>query len=320
MVVSNASVSLQEVNVGRHDGSVGTLVIQTNALISCADDLSIGRYGGATGQLLITGGDLIATNSTIWVGREGVGQMNVSGGQVRALGLLVGLNATNSTTSTISLAGGEITISSNLVVGSPSVSTSQVLIAGANLSLTNNNKSGDLIVSSGTLTLNGGVVTVDKLMVTNSSGQFVFGGGTLNTAGTFISSGLPFVVGDVINPSTLHLLGGSHSFANGLIISSNSSLTGCGTIIGDVVNHGTIATNCGGATVPPTISNVAAVSDTFSFSFQSQNSVPYTIDYKNTLNDPSWATLKVVTGAGNLMTVTDPQTNFGTRFYRIRIQ
>src|SRR5438309_5924649 len=125
----------------------------------------------------MTGGYLITTNSTIWVGREGVGQMNVSGGQVRALGLLVGLNATNSTTSTISLAGGEITISSNLVVGSPSVSTSQVLIAGANLSVTNNSKSGNLIVSSGTLRLNGGIVTVDKLMVTNSSGQFVFVGG-----------------------------------------------------------------------------------------------------------------------------------------------
>jgi len=62
------------------------------------------------------------------------------------------------------------------------------------------------------------------------------------------------------------------------------------------------------------------VRDTFSFSFQSQNSVPYTIDYKNTLNDPSWATLKVVTGAGGLMTVTDPLTNFASRFYRIRIQ
>jgi len=246
--------------------------------------------------------------------------MNVSGGKVRALGLLVGINATNSTTSTISLAGGEITISSNLVVGSPSVSTSQVFIAGANLSVTNNSKSGGLIVSSGTLTLNGGIVTVDNLMVTNSSGQIVFGGGTLNTAGTVISSGLPFVVGDGTNPSTLHLLGGSHSFANGLIISSNASLTGCGTIIGNIVNHGTIATNCGGATIPPTIANVAVVTNMFNFSFQSQNSVPYTIDYKNTLNDPGWATLKVVTGAGNLMTVTDPQTNSVTRFYRIRIQ
>ena len=320
MVVSNASVSLQEVNVGRHDGAVGTLVIQTNALISCTGDLSIGRYSGATGQLLITGGNLIATNSTIWVGREGVGQMNVSGGQVRALRLLVGLNATNSTTSTMSLAGGEITVSSNLVVGSSSVSTSQVFIAGANLSVTNISKSGDLIVSSGTLTLNGGIVTVDNLIVTNSSGQFVFGGGTLNTAGTVISRGLPFVVGDGTNQSTLHLLGGSHSFANGLIISSNASLTGCGTIIGSIVNHGTIATNCSGATIPPTITNVAAGRDTFSFSFQSQNNVAYTIEYKNTLNDPSWVTLTVVTGAGSLMPVTDPLTNLASRFYRIRIQ
>jgi hypothetical protein len=38
-----------------------------------------------------------------------------------------------------------------------------------------------------------------------------------------------------------------------LIISSNATLTGCGTIIGTVENHGTISTNCGTVVEKPTI-------------------------------------------------------------------
>ena len=37
--------------------------------------------------------------------------------------------------------------------------------------------------------------------------------------------------------------GGTYVFADGLVISSNAKLTGCGTIIGTIVNNGTIATN-----------------------------------------------------------------------------
>src|SRR5439155_1368668 len=239
--IESGKMDVGILEVGDLTGAQGTVTIAGGTL-NVSSLLGIGNSTMATGVVSVAGGQIIVpTNSTIWVGREGVGQMNVSGGQVRALGLLVGLNATNSTTSTISLAGGEITISSNLVVGSPSVSTSQVLIAGANLSVTNNSKFGNLIVSSGTLTLSSGILSVDNLIVTNASGQFVFGGGTLNTSGTVISSGLPFVVGDGTNPSTLHLVGGSHSFASGLIISSNSSLTGCRPSLGDVGNKGTRA-------------------------------------------------------------------------------
>jgi hypothetical protein len=51
-------------------------------------------------------------------------------------------------------------------------------------------------------------------------------------------------VGDGTNAATFDLQGGTHSFANGLLISSNATLTGCGTIIGTVEIHGTNAMNC----------------------------------------------------------------------------
>jgi hypothetical protein len=96
-------------------------------------------------------------------------------------------------------------------------------------------------------------LTVDRLLVPQSAGQLVFSGGTLRTKGSVVSNGLPFVVGDGNNAATLELLGGTHSFANGLVISSNATLKGCGTIIGNVTNYGTIATNCGAGPVRPSI-------------------------------------------------------------------
>src|SRR5262249_31311683 len=60
--------------------------------------------------------------------------------------------------------------------------------------------------------------------------------GTLNTKGTVVlSNSQPFVVGDGTSTGNLHLLGGVHSFTNGLRIRANSLLTGCGTVNGDVV-------------------------------------------------------------------------------------
>src|SRR2546421_6714221 len=36
---------------------------------------------------------------------------------------------------------------------------------------------------------------------------------------------LPFVVGDGVHPATFQLLGGTYSFANGLVISNNATVT-----------------------------------------------------------------------------------------------
>src|SRR5262249_34556306 len=141
--------------------------------------------------------------------------------------------------------GGSLLLTSNLLVGSAGISTGQVAMVGGNLSVVGNNNNGYLSVASGNFTLSQGNVVVDKLLLTNATGQFVFNGGTLQARNAQVANGAPFVVGDGVNAATLQLLGGVYSFANGLVITNNATVTGCGTIVGPISNFGTLATNCG---------------------------------------------------------------------------
>jgi T5SS/PEP-CTERM-associated repeat protein len=106
----------------------------------------------------------------------------------------------------------------------------------------------------GTLNLNGGTVTANQLFVvsntTDVSSSFALASGLLTSGGTSVSNGQNFVVGDGTDGATFQLASGGtgiHSFANGLTISSNAFLTGCGTVEGSVVDNpgGTIVANCG---------------------------------------------------------------------------
>src|SRR5207247_5544303 len=95
MTVSNATVSLGDVSVGRHDSADGTLVLLQDGLVGTSDDFSIGRFGNSTGMVFVAGGKLIVTNHLIWVGREGAGKLVVSNGLVSALGIQVATELTN---------------------------------------------------------------------------------------------------------------------------------------------------------------------------------------------------------------------------------
>ncbi len=245
MVVSNATVSLGNMSVARHDGALGTLIVQTNGFLQFTDDLSIGRFSGATGAVVVADGQLDVVDHPIWVGREGVGQLVVSNGLVQALALNVAAVATNTVSGTVSLMGGSTVLSSNVVVGNVSNTLAQLSVAGGDVTVTNSSASAVFDLVSGTVTLSGGTMTVDDLRVVRSAGRLILNSGTLRTKGSVVSNGLPLVVGEGGSPATLELLGGTHTFADGLVISSNATLTGCGTILGNLTNYGTIATNCG---------------------------------------------------------------------------
>jgi len=276
-------LDIEELTVGRRTNSTGLLLIAGGTTF--ATDISLGRFLGATGLVMVTGGELFATNESLRIGREGFGHFLISNGVVRANDAGVALSPSGF--GLLRIYGGEVHLRSNLVV-------------------------------NGICEVNGGTLTALQLYFTNNAGQMFFPSGTIRSGGAVISNGSPFVVGDGTHPANYHMDGGVHTFANGLIISPNATLSGCGTIIGNIVNNGTVSTNCGG-TVSPTIVNVQHSASSFSFSFQSQNGVTYTVQYATSLEDNNWSTLETRTGDGTVLTVNDPVATAARRFYRIRI-
>jgi hypothetical protein len=128
-----------------------------------------------------------------------------------------------------------------------------VEIDGVNLSVTNALGTGVLDVRNGTLEFDYVLVAVDNLLLTNgANGTMNFNIGTLQVGNTVVSNGQPFVVGyggldysgDKYTANYI-LQGGTHSFNDGLVVSSNSLLSGCGTVNGAVTNYGTIYLNHG---------------------------------------------------------------------------
>jgi T5SS/PEP-CTERM-associated repeat protein len=320
LVVSNASAYIGNVSVARHDGARGTLIVQSNGLVHLTDDLSIGRFSGATGEVLVAGGQLEVVDNQIWVGREGLGRLTVSSGLAQAQSLEVAAVATNTSFGTVMLIGGSLVLSSNLVVGSESNSIAEMVVNGGVLTVTNSNASALFDFRRGVFTMEGGTMTVDRLLVTNSGAQFVGNGGAVRARGTRVSNGRPFVVGDGTKPAVFELLGGTHSFSDGLVISSNATLKGCGTIVGNIVNHGTIATNCSAVPTRPVIVNVDRTGNAVRFSFDSENGFAYTVEHKIVLNDPSWTVLRTETGTGSSISITNTIGPEPTRFYRVRVE
>jgi T5SS/PEP-CTERM-associated repeat protein len=403
MIVANAAAELGNVSVARHDQAVGLLVVESGGLVTCSDDLSIGRFSGATGTVVVAGGQLLVTNHAVWVGREGVGELIVSNGVLETDELLVAVVPTNTARGAFTLTGGLVSLSSNLVVGSGDLASGFVEVLGGELDLTSASKPVYITVPSGLMSVRGGTVSVNDLLLTNASGQFVFHSGTLRVRNITASNGWPFVVGDGVNPATLEMLYGTNYFPNGLVISSNATLTGCGVIVGPIINEGTIATNCtpvapeitaqpqsltstngglarfsvvatgtpppgyqwyfngdalSGATrssltispvaladtgdytvvvantsgsvtsavatlrvlVPPTLGDVSAGGDSFQFSFAGVNGLHYLVEYKDTLNDPSWLVLTNRTGTGAPITVIESPRPGASRFYRVRVE
>jgi hypothetical protein len=76
---------------------------------------------------------------------------------------------------------------------------------------------------------------VDQLAMTIAGGVFEFNGGVLNVRASTVSNSVVFTVGNGTSPATYRMSGttdDTHSFANGVLIGSNATLTGNGIIGG----------------------------------------------------------------------------------------
>jgi len=128
----------------------------------------------------------------------------------------------------------------NAYVGVNSTSTSNLLtVDGGNLIITNFNN-GILNVQRGTVALNSGLIQVDWLGLNSGpAARFNFAGGTLRTLNMAVNNGAACTIGDGTNAASYVLANnqsttGTHSFNNGLVVSSNAILTGVGTVNGNV--------------------------------------------------------------------------------------
>jgi hypothetical protein len=160
----------------------------------------------------------------------------------------------------------------------------------------------------------------DQLILTNAGGTFSFASGTLQAKGVTVANGAPFVVGDGIQPAALQLGGGIYSFADGLVISSNATVSGCGTILGTISNNGTLSTNCNSA---PTvlIGSISRQGSAVTVTFSTVSGASHTLEYKISLSDPIWnALVPAIAGNGGVTNVVDPNATNATRFYRIHVQ
>jgi hypothetical protein len=320
LTMSNATAVLTNLQVGHDPASAGTLTLGNGAVIQSLSDVSIARFGGATGLVECAGGQLAANG--LFVGRGGAGELDVSAGNIQAADLLVCADTTNSIggSGILSITGGNLLIASNFWIGSAGYSTGQVFMSSGSLVVTNSVSNAFFGVPSGSLVMTSGAITADRLLLTNTVGQFIFNGGTIDTKSTTVANGAAFVVGDGINPATLHLSGGIHSFANGLVISTNATLSGCGTIIGSIVNHGTIATNCGSVISAPKITFQARSGTTNSISVGSSTGLNYTLQFKNSLLDATWTPiLPAIAGNGAVIILQDINVTVPMRFYRVLV-
>ena len=146
---------------------------------------------------------------------------------------------------------GAVITATNVIIGldSSAVTSGLTIDDSGSLYVTNALATGVLDVRNGTLTFLKGyyvMVAVDNLLLTNGTlSTIIFSSGTLQVGNTVVSNGQPFVVGDGTDTANYILQGGTHSFNNGLVISNNSLLSGCGTVNGAVTNYGTIYLNNG---------------------------------------------------------------------------
>ena len=150
------------------------------------------------------------------------------------------------------------------------LSNNQVIVNGGSLYVTSGGTGvlqigrigqGSMVIS------NGGLVQADNLIMTNyiailtntppssvyfpnGTNYFVntfnFSDGTLKSGNTTYSNGVAFIVGSGgTSAATFTMLGGTHQFFNGLVVTNNGVLAGTGTIVGPTTVLGTLSPGSG---------------------------------------------------------------------------
>jgi fibronectin-binding autotransporter adhesin len=237
--------------VGGTGSNNTVLVTGPGTLWSNTSTVTVGE-GSSSGLPLGKHNALVISNGANVVNTVGtIGALNTAAGNsVRVVGdgsawinrsnLLVG--STGPSNSLVILDGGLVSAPTVIMGRSTNSVRNRITIDGGTLLVTNNSGTGILDLRRGTNDFYSGLIEVDRLRLTNTSGGFNFHGGTVRVANITNNNGKLFRVGDGTNAANLVLVGNStHGFVRGLHISSNATVTGNGTLLGNVTNFGVIA-------------------------------------------------------------------------------
>ena len=267
LVVSNGTLQTTTILIGSSAGGQGDLIVANGGMITCPAGTNCLMEINSLGTDVYEGGDLEWYNSTLQCGVVAPGDFNVSGGQAPIQDLYIGY----SDTGTMTMGAGVVNVTSRLIVGnlgSP-LSKGAVWINGGQLtvnsySIIGNSGVGQMAISNGlvsaadvtvgsspnpgTLTLAGGTLTVNGIVLPNSSSRFIFTGGWLNCKAITNANGQAATAGNGSMPAMLDLQGGTSTFDKYLTISAIATLSGAGTVSGGVINYGLIAPSGGALT------------------------------------------------------------------------
>ena len=182
LTISDGLFLARDVQVGVPFESRGTLFIYGGTSI-LSSNLQVG-FGDSIPTVAITSGQLIVTNGDITVG-SGVdccdpALIGVSGGLLAANYIDIGVGFPDFVHGTLSINNGSVTVSTGITLGDCELGNFGYLnVGGGQVIVTNTAHTAFVDVQDGELTVDGGTLQVDQLVMTNSCSSFVHTGGTL---------------------------------------------------------------------------------------------------------------------------------------------
>ena len=179
LIVNSGTTVFDNLFLAFQPGSAGTLTFAggtniVNGLLFAGINLS-----DATGTVWVTGGQLSVHNSLVIGGPSGIGQMSISNGAWFATDVYIPYPGPGPR-GILTIAGGTATISSNLFIGTSLCDgAGSLVMSGGGLYVTNSTHTAVLEVEGGTLTISGGTLRADKIVITNACAHFIRTGGTV---------------------------------------------------------------------------------------------------------------------------------------------
>jgi hypothetical protein len=177
MTITNADVTATSVLLGSSVGGHGVMTIKPGGTLHIPP-----APGGCTAcgfsinEGILDGGAIDSPGADMFAGRIHDGEMIVNSGIATFRNAYVGFDSTG----TLTMPGGSMTVLNNMVVGDCGASvTGVVTISGGNLFVTNAAGNAVLDIRDHSVTLNAGLLKVDKFVMTNSCASFIHTGGTL---------------------------------------------------------------------------------------------------------------------------------------------